>query len=314
MKKKLLIIVTLLFILLNFVTYRHAYHFTHFSKDITTKTRITSETPFSTKLMVLLNGIENPRPKNDRTPNRPFKTINIESDYSLEAWIMEAENATGTVILFHGYTGHKSKLLEEAYAFLEIGLNTVLIDFPGSGGSEGNATTIGYHEAEDVLATFEAIEKQYPNQPIYLYGVSMGSAAILRAEAIHQIKPAGIILECPFASLLETTQNRFRIMKVPTFPFSQLLVFWGGTQLGYWGFSHNPADYATSVKTPTLLMYGLEDDRVSLEATQSIYDNLSGEKKLRTFEGIGHKLYYEKYPEEWVSEIKEFMKASSMGQ
>ncbi|WP_020530653.1 alpha/beta hydrolase [Flexithrix dorotheae] len=311
MKKKILIIITVLFISLNFVAYQHAYHFTHFSDTVRTKTKITSATPFSTKLMVLLNGIENPRPENKEQPVRPFQTIEIASNNKLEAWVMESDKPTGTVILFHGYTGHKSKLLEEAYAFMDMGLNTVMVDFPGSGGSEGNTTAIGYHEAADVLASFQAVEQLFPNQPIYLYGVSMGAAAILRAEAIHQLKPAGIILECPFASLLETTKNRFRIMKVPTFPFSQMLVFWGGTQLGFWGFSHNPADYAKSVEVPTLLMYGLEDDRVSLEATKSIYGNLSGIKKLRTFEGIGHKLYYEQYPVEWMGEIREFIKAST---
>ena len=53
-------------------------------------------------------------------------------------------------------------------------------------------------------------------------------------------------------------------MHVPCFPMAYLLVFWGGTINGFNAFNHNPQNYASQVKCPVLLMYGLKDDKVSL--------------------------------------------------
>jgi alpha-beta hydrolase superfamily lysophospholipase len=55
----------------------------------------------------------------------------------LEAWEIPAENARGTVIIFHGYSAEKSVMLERAEEFIGWGYNTILVDFMGSGGSEG---------------------------------------------------------------------------------------------------------------------------------------------------------------------------------
>src|SRR3712207_7040402 len=53
------------------------------------------------------------------------------------------------------------------------------MDMSGHGGSAGNVTTIGYHEAADVAAAYQYA--QTLDDRVVLYGVSMGAAAILRA-------------------------------------------------------------------------------------------------------------------------------------
>jgi alpha-beta hydrolase superfamily lysophospholipase len=60
-------------------------------------------------------------------------------------------------------------------------------------------------EAEDVAAAFVYARESWPGQPIVLYGVSMGSAAILRAVAVEGVRPAGLILEGAFDRLLTTS-------------------------------------------------------------------------------------------------------------
>ena len=111
--------------------------------------------------------------------------------------------------LFHGYAACKAYLLKEAQALHRMGYAVLLVDFRGSGGSSGNVTTIGVDEADDVSRVWEYARLSWKDQPVIFYGQSMGSAAILRALALHEdIRPAALVLECPFDKLRSTVANR----------------------------------------------------------------------------------------------------------
>jgi pimeloyl-ACP methyl ester carboxylesterase len=118
----------------------------------------------------------------------------------------------------------------------------------------------------------------------------------------------GIIIECPYESLLQTAKNRFEKMGIPTFPFAHFLVFWGGIENGFWGFSLNPAEYSKSIKIPTLLIYGEKDGRVKRFEIDNIYANLKGKKELLIFPEAGHGNYIQTNKDEWVKNVDEFLK------
>ncbi len=111
----------------------------------------------------------------------------------------------------------------------------------------------------------------------------------------------------PFGSMYKTTCARFEQMNVPPFPMTGLLVFWGGLQNGFWAFSHNPQEYAPSVKFPTLLLYGEKDTEVSRQETDNIFKNLNGKKRLATFAEAGHENYLKRYEKEWIKEVSAFL-------
>ena len=115
-------------------------------------------------------------------------------------------------------------------------------------------------------------------------------------------------MECPFDRLLNTVENRFSAMAVPSFPFAQLLVFWGGVQQGMNGFAHNPVNYAASVHCPVLLLHGEQDPRVSVPQIRSIYENLAGNKELVLFPHAGHESYLQSDSERWKRTVGEFLR------
>ena len=88
---------------------------------------------------------------------------------------------------------------------------------------------------------------------------------------------------------------------------ASFLVFWGGIQNGFWGFSHNPTEYAKEVKCPALLLYGEKDKRVSHEEIDLIYKNLAGEKKLKIYPLAGHENFITNYGHEWKTDVHEFL-------
>jgi pimeloyl-ACP methyl ester carboxylesterase len=143
---------------------------------------------------------------------------------------------------------------------------------------------------------------------VVLYGQSMGSAAILRALALHShLRIEAAIVECPFDSLLNTVGNRFRAMGLPAFPGAQLLIFWASVQQGFNGFGHNPAEYAEQVECPVLLLHGADDPRVTLEQAEAIYNGLPRGKQMKVFADAGHELYLARQPEEWKRVVGEFL-------
>jgi alpha-beta hydrolase superfamily lysophospholipase len=304
--KRLAWSLVIVFILMNIVAYFHAYKFTHFADRDIKKTAAAKKLSTAAKIKTLLFGVNNPRPENIRQPNRAFQTIKLQSNKEIECWFINADSSAGTVIIFHGYSGEKSSMLDKAEEFIRLGYNTLLVDFMGSGGSEGRQTTIGYKEAEEVKTCFDYLVSKREKR-IFLFGTSMGAAAVLKSINDYSLTPSGIIIECPFGSLYETTAVRFRSMNAPAFPMAGLLVFWGGVQNGFWGFSYKPTEYAKKVTIPTLLMYGEKDEKVSRKETDQIYSNLNGPKKLVTFSKAGHENYLIDHKEDWVKEISTFL-------
>lgn len=297
----------------NIIAYRHAGAMLRFA-------RAGERTPSPEKLTsldkakVLLTGVTLPRPENQRTPKDAgldFQTIRFPGAkcIALEAWLISAATSPtkGMVVLFHGYGASKESLLAPAAEFHALGWDTLLVDFHGSGGSAGATTSVGWEEAEDVRAAFAEAARLAPGRQRVLYGPSMGAVACLRAIHVHGIKPDGLIIECPFDRMLTTVRHRFQAMRVPPWPMAELLVFWGGWQAGFDGFTHNPVDYAASVTCSTQLMHGQNDPRVRVAEVEAIHNALTAPKTLRIFTGLGHQSYVEAQPEEWRKAIEQHL-------
>ena len=308
---KLLFIASLTGILaLNAMAWMHARAMTHFvdAGDRTAKPETLS---FPQKVWTLLTGVNIPKPRNLSSPTDyglRYETHLIRelNNISLETWFVPNPEQRALVIMFHGYAACKSDLLFPAAQFHSLGYEVLLVDFHGSGGSSGKDTGIGFSESKDVSQCINYARTQWPNRRIILYGVSMGSAAILRAIAFEGVTPDAVIVESPFDRLISTARNRFKLMGVPTFPAAELLVFWGGVQQGFDGFKHNPVEYARSVKCPVLMMHGERDSRVTVEQARNVFDNLGGEKRFKLFD-VGHEVIAVARPEEWRNQVTAFM-------
>jgi alpha-beta hydrolase superfamily lysophospholipase len=264
------------------------------------------------KAVVLVTGVRLPRPANGQYPAdvglaSQTCTIRGEKGVDLEAWWIPHPEPRACVLLFHGYSACKGTLLPEARAFFALGCEIFLVDFRGSGGSSGNVTTLGVHEAEDVVQAVKYARAHSAARPLILYGRSMGGAAILRAIAKRQLRSDGVIVECPFDRLVSTVGNRFSSMGLPSFPMAQLLVFWGGVQQGMNGFAHNPADYAACVHCPTLVMHGSLDPRVSIGEVQAVHAALTGDKQLTFFPRAAHESYLAVDPDLWTATVSGFL-------
>lgn len=291
-RRSCLAIILTAFLIVNAIAYLGAYTSTHF---VATGQR----------------GIGLPRSENTTTPRDrglPYLTqkLSLNATEWLETWFIPAKQPQGTILLFPGNGGSKSQqLLPLAAVFHDWGYNTVLVDFRGLGGSSGHTTTIGFREAEDVIFAYQNVQQNHLEPPYILYGISMGSAAILKAQS--QIQPDAIILELPFVRLVSSVKSRLKAFNIPGFPFAELLVFWGSIQHQFNGFTHNPVNYAKQVDTPTLILQGQQDRWTTIAEIQELLQNLRGSKKLAIFPTAAHELLITVDRIQWTQTVKQFL-------
>ena len=302
---------------LNMLAYNHARTMMQFS-SAGMRTGKPEKMTFWSKARVLLAGLNIPRPESNLDASvlasgSQVLSIKESDNVTLETWYCNRGKETPLVILFHGYTAEKTSLLVEAKAFLDLGNSVLLVDFRGSGGSSESYTTIGIHEAEDVVAVLQYVREHLSHRKLILFGQSMGAAAILRAVAKHNIQPDAVILEAVFDSMLNAIRNRFHTMKVPSFPSAELLVFWGGRQWGFNGFRHNPAVYASSLDCPVLFMHGIDDFRATLAEGRRVFDAVGSPKEFITFEETGHESYASSRENKWRVTVGDFVEEICQG-
>lgn len=294
------------FILLNLFCAWHAWQFTHFTSTTAPRTDPRKLSVMG-KIKTVVVGVDNPRPVNRGVPPVPYETIMLQSDYPLEAWMVRAPRAKGTVVLFHGYSGKKSSMIDRGMILRDLGYNVMLVDFRGSGGSGGNYTTVGFKESRDVKVAYDYLFAKGERR-IWLLGTSLGAAAVLKAMKDGGMSPKGIVLEAPFATLYEATSARFRSVGAPPVPLAAFVVFWGGAIHGFWGFGHMPMEDAKSVGVPAMVIYGEKDERVDRWEIDAVFGNLKGKKRLVTFPEAGHVNFLSRYRPEWTAALREFIK------
>lgn len=309
--KRLLRILLALFLLLNIIAAFHAWKFTHFYPSGKFTNKLPEQMNALEKIRTVFFGVRLSKSKLKHTPDTRYATVTLHTadGLSLEGWWMTVPSAKGTVVLFHGYGGGKDGPLPEAAYFRSLGYNTFLLDFRAHGNSEGYTCTIGHKEAEDVQLAYNYV-KSKTKTPIFLWGVSMGAAAILKAVPEYGLLPRAVILECSFATLTDAVKGRMRAVKMPGSPLSELLTFWGGIEHGFWGFSFNPAHYAKDIKMPALVSWGEHDTRVMRHETDGIYNNLgTKQKQLVIYKHSGHQSFCRNENSKWKKSVRSFLES-----
>lgn len=312
------IVLLAMILIANFSAYMQARSMTHFAAA-GSRTPSPERLGIASKLRVLLTGVTVPRPVNRQSPadfGLEFATLHTPSadGIDLEMWHISGAPAPAReprtmILLFHAYASSKEMMLPIAQVLNGLGHDTLLVDFRGCGRSTGDDTTVGYCEADDVISATKFARDHFAPERIILLGDSMGAAAVLRAASLDSKLADALIVDAPFDRLLSTVENRFAAMKLPSFPFARLIVFWGGARHGYWAFAHNPADYASKISCPVLQLQGEHDSRVTLSQARGLFDRLAGPKTFVLFKGAGHLSHLGANETLWTNSVREFVQS-----
>ncbi len=297
----------LFFILINFISATNAYKFTHFYDPGEVIIKTEKQKTSWDHVKEILFGINFIKKKNIPVPDS-FSTIFLvtKDNIKLEGWYKQVANSKGSIVLFHGHGSNKSGILKEGEAFMNMGYSVLLLDFRAHGSSEGNTSTIGYREAEDVKLAYDFL-KSKGEKNIILWGISMGAATVAHAIDEYNLQPSKVILEMPFATIEDAVEGRIRLMHLPEEPLATFLTFWGGTEHGFWAFGMKPEEYVKKIHCPVLMQVGLHDVRVTPKERNEVYENLNQPKQLVIYNNSGHESLCEKEYLKWLASVSAFL-------
>ncbi len=198
-------------------------------------------------------------------------SISFESTQgiTLRGVLLERTKPLGTIVLCHGYRGSKESLYRFADMFPSY--NLLYFDFRGHGESEGDYVTIGDLESYDVEAAVAFAKKRYPGKPLVILGVSMGASAALKALDRNPHLADAIVLDSPYAVLLEIMQSAYDAeAPMPRFPFFNL-TYYGGRYLAGCDFAVNPQEYMKNLQIPAILIHSCTDDFINPDHAMRLF-------------------------------------------
>lgn len=244
---------------------------------------------------------------------QPFDEVDILSSdgLKLHGHYYKNENAKRVVLCAHGYRGTWSGDFCSAAPWLMKESSLLLIDQRCCGQSEGQYFTFGALEAEDVILWASWLDKMTSHAlPMYLYGISLGSATVLNCsdkELPRNFK--GIIGDCGYTSMADIFASlAWRWFHLPAYPLVWFISLWCKV-LGH--FSMYKADARKALKhakLPVILIHGSSDDFVLPENSQRNYDACSTKKELVWIEGATHAEAHIVGPEKYEQAVEKFFR------
>lgn len=237
--------------------------------------------------------------------------INSIDGLELHAYYLPAENAKRYVLLSHGYKGSGFGDFAYIARFLhEHQCNLLFIDQRCCGASEGEYITFGAKEQYDVQRwSYYISQRNKERLPVYLYGESMGAAAVLMASG-HKLpqEVRGLIADCGFRSmkgqLQDIAANWFHINHVELLLFRVNLfcAFLGG-------FRMKEADTTRAMRTnkrPVLFFHGSKDTYVDPRNSRYNYSLCQAPKEFVMIPGARHLCSAYEEPELYRDKITKF--------
>ena len=177
-----------------------------------------------------------------------------------EYWILFCPPAAGTI---HG------RLRSQLEALQAFGYNVLAFDYRGFGRNDGAPSEAGVYA--DALAAYRHLTGPYgvPPSRVILAGRSLGSAVAI--ELATQVPSAGLLLLSAIDSVPSTASRLY-----PWAPVRLLA-----------SYRFDSLSKAPAVKVPVLLVHGLNDRLVPLEAAKALFDLFPADK-LMLATGAGH--------------------------
>lgn len=129
--------------------------------------------------------------------NLPYEKVEFTSrdGLLLGGWFIPCPGSP-CVILVHGLGGSASAMIYHAGVLFKHGYSSLLFDLRAHGSSQGNTSTYGILEANDVLGAVDTLRTRSDVDPgrIGALGISLGAQAVLRA-ALREPLLRGVVLD-----------------------------------------------------------------------------------------------------------------------
>ena len=225
-----------------------------------------------------------------------YRTVLLRSEdgVRLASWLLRAPHPAGcSVVLAHGLFRSRREVLGRAAHLAARGCHALTLDLRRHGDSGGTRTSLGFLEGLDVMAGARFLRREFPENRLYLLGVSMGGAAAARAGAAMAADVTGVVLDSTFRNVPEVI-DRYAALLVglPPFPAGDLTLLGLGLAAGFEPREMDVERFAAvlgEAGVPVLVIAGDRDLRAPVEAQATVFRaNGHPESRMVVVEGATH--------------------------
>lgn len=240
-----------------------------------------------------------------------YKTVTFPSrqqGVTLHGWFIPAPNSNKTIIFSHGFHNNRVQsdvpVLNIATILTKSGYNVLMFDFRCNGESEGNFTSFGLYEKEDLMGAVDYVKNlDQAGEHVGIIGYSMGAATALLAAA-EDSRVEAVIADSPFADLTEYLNENLSVWtRLPSIPFNRIILAVIPKMLKIDPMKVSPVKVVTNIGVPVLYIHGTADKDIPTSNSQLLYQASPENKNLWVVDGATHIGSYRKQPEEYKRQI-----------
>ena len=207
----------------------------------------------------------------------------------LHGWFLPAEDASATVLHFHGNAGNISHRLDIAGLFNQKNMNFFIFDYRGFGKSSGTPSEKGTYL--DAMAAYSYLvdAKAVLPERIVLHGESLGAAVAI--DLAVKIKAVALICESGFTSVRDMAKEIYK--HIPLWIFASR--------------SYDSFAKIRQVNIPVLVIHSRDDEIVPFSQGRRLFERANEPKEFYAREG-GHNDGLYLYGEENIQVIDGFLR------
>ena len=185
-------------------------------------------------------------------------------------WVPAAARPRATMLVFNGNAGNRAMRAPLARRLAEGGLNVLLFDYRGYGGSSGTPTEAGLVEDARAALQYLRARDDIDSKRLIYFGESLGSAVAARLAL--EDPPAALVLRSPFTSLVDVARVHY-----PYLPVSWLL-----------RDRFDTLSKIATLRSPLLVIAGDRDAIVPPDQSRRLFDAAPSPRRLVIVAGADH--------------------------
>jgi len=214
-------------------------------------------------------------------------------DISCRFYFGDAQNAN--LLFFHGNGELASEYEDIGSAFNSIGLNLLVADYRGYGGSGGRPSVSGMmRDAHPIAKWFKQFlnDKDYTGSR-FIMGRSLGSGPAIELAAAYPFEFKGMVIESGFCDVTDLLGRMGRILQLPERPIPPSPGF----------------DRVLKITVPALVIHGQYDSIVPPGEGEKIIRNVaSADKKMVVIPEADHNTIFAEGMELYLRELGDFVR------
>ncbi|KAG8385929.1 hypothetical protein BUALT_Bualt03G0096300 [Buddleja alternifolia] len=193
------------------------------------------------------------------------------------------------VIYCHGNSGCRADANEAAVVLLPSNITLFTLDFSGSGLSDGDYVSLGWHEKNDLKVVVSYLRSNEKVSRIALWGRSMGAVTSLLYGA-EDPSIAGMVLDSAFSNLFNLMMELADVYKIrlPKFTVKMAVQYMRRVIQKKAKFDIMRLDcikVAPKTFIPALFGHAKDDKFIQPRHSDSIFKSYSGDKNFIKFDG-----------------------------